>query len=165
MPPRCTPALLLLLAACATKPAAAPAPTTRTVAAPVDQVRDRVAAALRELGLTPEPTRDGLRAVATGEVTEAWADCPPLAVRSYQPPLGHLRRNRPRHDAPSDLVPPGVRQASVSVSLARDASGTRVSLDPAFSATYQDTSMRQPVERGCTSTGVLEGRLLGAAAG
>ena len=49
--------VFLLLAACSTTSTAPPVPTTRTVAAPVGQVRDRLEAAIRDLGLTARPAR------------------------------------------------------------------------------------------------------------
>ena len=58
---RHAPAALLLLAACATTSTAPPVPTTRTVAAPVGQVRDRLEAAIRDLGLTPSRRRAASR--------------------------------------------------------------------------------------------------------
>jgi hypothetical protein len=147
------PAVLLLLAACATT-SAPPVPTTRTVAAPEGQVRDRIAAALRDLGLPPEPTRSGVQAVARGSASRDWADCRLALISSYQD-------DAPRHQWES----PGARQARIEVSLAPAGSGTRVSVEPRFSATYRDPFRNLPVERGCASTGALERRLLDAAGG
>jgi hypothetical protein len=149
---RYAPAALLLLAACATTPAAPPVPTTRTVTAPVGQVRDRVEAAIRQLGLTPEPTGNGVQAATRGGASQDWADCRPTLIEYHQDPV-------PR----SAWVDPGAREATVTVSLAPEGSGTRVSVNPEFSATYRDPFRNTPVQRPCASTGALEGRLLAAA--
>ena len=150
---RYAPALLLLLAACAT--AQAPqAPTSRTVVAPVSQVRDRVAAAIRDLGLSPQPTPTGVQAVAEGGAPQDWASC--------QPQLVYDRQSSPPR---STWVSPDAREAAVTVSLASEGQGTRVSVDPTFTATYLNPYRNTPVQHPCTSTGTLESRLLAAAAG
>ena len=147
---RYAPAALLLLAACATAPAATPIPTTRTVAAPVDQVRQRVVTAIRDLGFTPETTPTGVEAVARGSASPDWADCRRVLI-SYDQDDGPPR---------SSWQSPQARQARIAVSVTPDGQGTRVSVDPRFSATYRDPYRNFPVERGCASTGVLESRLL-----
>ena len=63
----------------------------------------------------------------------------------------------------SAWVEPGAREAGVAVSLAPEGDGTRVSVNPEFSATYRDPFRNTPVQLRCPSTGVLEGRLLAAA--
>lgn len=153
MRPVYAPAVLLLLAACATTPAPQ-VTTSRTVAAPADAVRDRIAAAIRDLGLSPQPTPTGVQAVVEGGAPQDWASCRPRLIydRQISPPR-------------SAWVNPGAREAAVAVSLAPEGSGTRVTVDPKFSATYVDPYRNTPVQRGCTSTGALESRLLDAAAG
>ena len=150
---RYAPAALLLLAACATAPAATPIPTTRTVAAPVDQVRQRVVTAIRDLGFTPETTPTGVEAVARGSASPDWADCRRVLI-SYNQDDGPPR---------SSWQSPQARQARIAVSVTPEGQGTRVNVSPQFSATYRDPFRNTPVQRGCASTGVLESRLLGAA--
>ena len=145
------PAALVLLAACAGTPASQ-VPTSRTVAAPVGQVRDRVAAAIRDLGLTAQPTSSGVKAVVEGGAAQDWAGC--------QPQLIYYRQDSPPRSA---WVNPDAREAVVTVSLAPEGSGTRVSVDPRFTATSTDRFRNTPVQRPCTSTGALESRLLAAA--
>lgn len=149
---RYAPAALLLLAACATAPATPTVPTTRTVAAPVDQVRQKVVTAVRDSGLMPETTPTGVLAVARGSASPDWADCR-LALFSWDQDDGPPR---------SSWQSPQARQARVAVSLTPEGQGTRVSVSPQFSATYSDPYRSLPVEQGCISTGALESRLLGA---
>ena len=151
---RYAPAAFLLLAACAAASTAPPVATTRTVAAPVGQVRDRLEAAIRDLGLTSRPTRSGIEAFTRGGASQDWAGCE-RALISYSQDRG-MR---------SAWVEPGAREARVAVSLAPEGDGTRVSVDPEFSATYRDPFRNTPVQLRCPSTGVLEGRLLAAAGG
>src|ERR687884_12648 len=98
---RYAPAVLLLLAACATTPAPQ-VPTSRTVAGPVDQVRDRVAAAIRDLGLSPQPTQTGVQAAVEGGAPQEWASC--------QPQLIYYRQDSPPRSA---WVNPDAREATV----------------------------------------------------
>src|SRR3954447_9677662 len=144
--------LLLLLAACAATSTAPPVATTRTMAAPVGQVRDRLEAAIRDLGLTPQPTQSGIEALTRGGAARDWAGCKRVLISYYQD-----------RGARSTWVDPGAREARVTVSLATEGDGTRVSVDPEFSATYRDPFRNTPVQLRCPSTGVLEGRLLAAA--
>jgi hypothetical protein len=65
----------------------------------------------------------------------------------------------------SAWVDPGAREARVTVSLAPEGDGTRVSVDPEFSATYRDPFRNTPVQLHCPSTGALEGQLLAAVGG
>ena len=149
---RYAPAALLLLAACATTPTAPPVPATRTVAAPVDQVRQKVVTAIRDLGLTPETTPTGIEATARGSASPDWADCRRVLI-SYNQDEGPPR---------SSWQSPQARQARIAVSVTPEGQGTRVSVSPQFSATYRDPYRNWPVERGCASTGALESRLLNA---
>src|SRR4051794_16472559 len=146
------PAALLLLAACVTTSTAPPVPTTRTVAAPVGQVRDRLEAAIRDLGLMARPTRSGIEAFTRGGTSQDWAGCKRALISYYQD-----------RGARSTWVDPGTREARVTVSLATEGDGTRVSVDPEFLATYRDPFRNTPVQLRCPSTGVLEGPLLAAA--
>jgi len=149
---RYAPAALLLLAACATVPAAPPVPTTKTVAAPVDQVRQSVVTAVSNLGLAPETTPTGVLATARGSASSDWADCR-LTLITWDQDDGPPR---------SSWQSPQARQARVAVTLAPEGQGTRVSVSPQFSATYRDPYRNFPVEHACASTGVLESRLLAA---
>ena len=144
---RYAPAALLLLAACATTPTAPPVPTTRTVAAPVDQVRQKVVTAIRDLGLTPETTPTGIEATARGSASPDWADCRRVLI-SYNQDEGPPR---------SSWQSPQARQARVAVTLTPEGQGTQVSVRPQFSATYRDPYRNFPVEHGCASTGVADG--------
>jgi len=151
---RYAPAAFLLLTACAATSTAPPVATTRTLAAPVGQVRDRLEAAIRDLGLTSRPTQSGIEAFTRGGAARDWAGCE-RALISYSQDRG-MR---------SAWVEPGAREARVAVSLAPEGDGTRVSVNPEFSATYRDPFRNTPVQLRCPSTGVLEGRLLAAAGG
>lgn len=140
-----------LLAGCA----AAPPESARAVAAPPAAVAGRVAGALADLRLVPRPAAAGRGGVtaAIANVPTAWAECRPMLVGDS--------------DDRFRMVTAGARHGSVAVSVeAAPASGeTRVRVSPSFAATYRNTINGTSFDARCESTGVLERRLLAAAAG
>jgi hypothetical protein len=144
----------VLLAACATAPPTPPPPSGTTVAAPADEVRDRIERAMRELGLAPEATPGGLRAGFRGGTADRWSACPRLLVEDRT-------EGFPR----SDWASPQAREGAVTVGLSPAGEQTIVTVSGRFEATYTDRFRNLPVSGRCGSTGELERALLGAAAG
>ena len=140
---------LLCLAACATR---APVETNRAVSGDPRTVRGRVAAELARLGLSGGPAGDGgaLRASTAG-APEGWASCPPVLVGG-----GDVGRRMATADR---------EQAQVTVGFVPVASGTQVSVQAGFAASYRNPISGYAFERSCRSNGVLEQRILAAAAG
>ena len=58
----------------------------------------------------------------------------------------------------------GQRRASVRIDLASGDSGTAVTVVATFAASYRNSSSGYSFERACRSKGVMEARLLDAAA-
>jgi hypothetical protein len=141
---------LLCLAACATQ---APVETDRAVAGDPATVRGRVAAELTRLGLSGSGSADdgaALRA-STANAPGDWASCPPTLVGSG--------------DDGRRLATADREQAQVTVGFVPVASGTRVSVQARFAASYRNPISGYAFERNCRSNGVLERRILAAAAG
>ena len=142
-------AVLLGLAACA-----GPAETRRTVPADLADVRGRVVADLARLGFGPASTS----ASGGGSVVEAtmaavpdeWASCGPALVGS-----------EPRRMATAETERGAVRVELTPVG----GGGTEVDVAAAFTGGYRHPSTTYRFERVCRSHGVLEARLLTAAAG
>ena len=146
---RLTAAVLLGLAACA-----GPVETRRTVPADLADVRSRVMAELARLGFGPALTS----ASGGGSVVEApvaavpdeWASCGPALVGS-----------EPRRMATAETERGAVRVELTPVG----GGGTEVDVAAAFTGGYRHPSTTYRFERACRSNGVLEARLLAAAAG
>jgi hypothetical protein len=140
---------LLCLAACATR---APVETSRVVAGDPATVRSRVAAELARLDLSHDSAGDGaaLRA-STATAPGDWASCPPTLVGGGDDSRRLATANR--------------EQAEVTVELAPAPSGTEVSVQARFTGSYRNPISGYAFERSCRSNGVLEQRILTAAAG
>ncbi len=146
--------LLLLAVSCATRPPPPPVPTARTVPGSPAEVRARVEAAARRLGLDVSPEPSGLRAESRSAQAE-WAGCDPILVY-----------DRDSETQRSGWASPGARSATVNVSLAPAApAGTQVTVAARFAATYTNRYVNLPVIAGCDSAGVIERALLDAAGG
>jgi hypothetical protein len=139
-------AVLLGLAACA-----GPVETRRTVPAGLADARSRVVAELARLGFGPASTSgDGSVVEATvAAVPDEWASCGPALVGS-----------EPRRMATAETEGGAVR---VELTPA-GGGGTEVDVAAAFTGGYRHPSTTYRFERACRSNGVLEARLLTAAA-
>ena len=144
-----TAATVLALAACAT----APIETARTVPGDPAAVRVRLEAELSRLGfrLASGSPDTSLEATADAAAVD-WAACTPVLVSSD----GDETKRR--------MATARRRWASVQISLAPADGGTAVSVDANFGASYRNPVNTYRFERDCRSKGVVEARLLGAAA-
>ena len=135
------------------QPSGVPRPVTATVAAPVADVRERVARAMREAGLQPETTPAGLRAEVRGAARPEWAACRRLLVTDYS--TEYVR---------SDWAEPEARDLEVTVAeRLGGGGGSEVTVAAVTVATYRDVYRNLPVRAPCASTGVLERQLLAGA--
>lgn len=141
---------LLLAAGCATT-LPPPVETRREVAAGPDVAMAAMQAALDGLGFAP--AEDGVRLRAAAP--EPWADCATVTVRGASGDDGNGRR---------DFARPQTRRALVAAGAVPAGDGSIATVDARFSATYLDRYVNLPFTRGCRSQGVLEQRLLDAAA-
>ena len=142
-------AFIALLAGCA----GAPPPTDRTVPNDASTVRDRVVDELRALGLGPSVGSDGVISARTGNAPTEWASCSPALV------------GRGGDHNSKRLVSVRSRQAVIRVALAPAGAATRVDVMVTFTASYDNPETATGFERACRSRGVVEARLLAAAAG
>ena len=140
-------AVLLGLAACA-----GPVETRRTVPADLADVRSRVMAELARLGFGPASTSGGGSVVeaTVAAVPDEWASCGPALVGS-----------EPRRMATAETERGAVRVELTPVG----GGGTEVEVAAAFTGGYRHPSTTYRFERVCRSHGVVEARLLAAAAG
>jgi hypothetical protein len=150
-------ALALLLAAtglagCGGAPAP-PVETRRLVAAPPAVAAERVQAALDGLGFAPAGP-DGRRERASAP--DDWAYCPIVITRGGS--------GGDDGSGQRDFARPQTRRAEVRVDVLPAGEGSMVSVAADFAATYHHRYRNLPFTEGCQSLGVLEGRLLDAAA-
>ena len=142
-----TAAAVVALAACAT----APIETARTVPGDPAAVRARLEAELTRLGfrLASGSPDTSLEATADAAAVD-WAACTPVLVSA-----GDDRRR---------MASAGRRQARVRIDLVSRDRGTAVTVVTSFVASYRNTSSGYSFERACRSKGVVEARLVEAAA-
>lgn len=138
----------LILCACTRLPAE----THRLVPGGTDDVQRRIAAEMSTLGLVVT-TDDG---VITGRAEHApgdWATCGPALVG----------RGGGEHSS-RRLVSVSSRQATVRVTIGAAGPATRVEVRAAFSASYVNPERGGIFDRPCRSQGLIEARILEAAA-
>ena len=123
--------------------------TTTVVAGETATARERVAQAFDGLGLTAS-TPDATRFTGRFDATSDWAFCRPIVVE-----IGD-------HDRLVDMASGRVR---VEVRYSEVAAGTRVTIEPGFTATYTPRGLGRSFERRCNTYGVLEQEALAAIAG
>ena len=139
--------VLLLVAACATSTIE----TARTVPGDPAAVHVRLEVELSQLGFRPASGGPGTSLEATaGTAAVDWAACPPVLVSA-----GDDRRR---------MASAGQRRASVRIDLAPGDGGTAVVVVAKFAASYRNPVSSYSFERACRSKGVVETRLLDAAA-
>lgn len=154
--PLLTVPLLLAAASCATMPPRPPIPTTRTVAGPPAEVRARVEAAMRGLGLSPEATGPTAFRAESRAARAEWAECDAILTYDFEGDGGSRR---------SGWAYPGARGAVVTAAFDPAEGGTRVDVSTRFAATYTNRFVNLPTTAACESNGVVEAALLGAAGG
>jgi hypothetical protein len=141
-------AALLGLAACVAGP---PVPSDREVAGDPAEIRRRIEAELARLGLAPAAGGAGvLEAHRTG-APAAWAGCAPVLLGD-----GDDRYRMATADT---------RAATVRVTLAPAPAGTRAAVAVRATGSYRNPFTTYRVDRPCSSTGLVESRLLAAAGG
>lgn len=145
------------LAACAATEPPPGVQSTRIVAASPEAAGGRVEAALRGLGFTTSGLAGGGAPTVRGELGSgfdpAWARCPGIWTND---PFSDLGRSR--------FVQAGGRRTVVVVRTSRLPQGTSVEVDARTLGLYTHAFTGQTIESPCDSTGLLEGRLLDAAA-
>jgi hypothetical protein len=146
-------AVLLGLAACA-----GPVETRRTVPADLAEVRGRIVAELARLGFGPaSASASGGRSVieaAAARAPDEWASCGPTFVDVGGP-----------DDAPR-MATAEAERGAVRVELTpTGGGGTEVDVTAAFTGSYRNPNTTYRFEQACRSYGVVEARLLAAAAG
>jgi type IV pilus biogenesis protein CpaD/CtpE len=146
-------AVLLGLAACA-----GPVETRRTVPADLADVRGRIVAELARLGFGPaSASASGGRSVieaAAARAPDEWASCGPTFVDVGGP------------DESPRMATAEAERGAVRVELTPvGGGGTEVDVTAAFTGGYRNPNTTYRFERVCRSNGVLEARLLAAAAG
>jgi hypothetical protein len=109
-------------------------------------------AELRRLGLAPVGGEEGVVVTTSRSAVPAgWASCAPIIVGQDGPE----RR----------MVTVESRHGTVRATLTPAGRGTRVDVAADFTGTYRNPITTYRREEPCRSTGVLESRLLAAAAG
>jgi hypothetical protein len=140
-------AMVLALAACAT----GTIETARTVPGDPAAVRARLEAELSRLGFRPVSGGSDTSLEATdGTAPVDWAACTPVLVGGG--------------DNGTRMASAGQRRASMRIDLTPGDGGTAVIVAAEFAANYRNTHRGYSFERACRSKGVVEARLLEAAA-
>jgi hypothetical protein len=140
-------ATVLALAACAT----GPIETARTIPGDPAAVRVRLEAELSRLGFQPASRSPSTSLEATAATAAVdWAACTPVLVGGG--------------DNGTRMATAGQRRASVRIDLTLGDGGTAVVVAANFEASYRNPRSGYSFERACRSKGVVEARLLDAAA-
>jgi hypothetical protein len=152
---RLTAAALLGLAACTD-----PVETRRAVPGDAAEVQGRIVAELVRLGFGPaSASASGGGSVieaAAAPASDEWASCGPVLV-------GGGGSDKARRMATAETERGAVRVELTPVG--GGGGGTEVDVAAAFTGGYRHPSTTYRFERACRSNGVLEARLLAAAAG
>ena len=142
-----TSAALLVLAGCAT----GRVESDRTVKAAPEIAEGRITAELGRLGFRRTGGSAGVIDAISDRSNLDWSSCPPVLVSA-----GDDRRV---------IASPRSRSASVEIAIGGAVASTTVSVTTRFVARYLNPTRGETFVRDCRSTGVLERRLLDAAAG
>ena len=141
-----------LLAGCAAPaPGGGPVETTRVIAAEPATVRERMDRAVLGLGFVPggpSPDAPYLRS----SVPSDWADCPNVVISG------------PDDSSQRDWARPAAQSGEVRLGAVPDQGGTRAQVIAQFRASYLQRYRGTSFTRACTSTGLLERRILDDAA-
>ncbi|MFO1047564.1 MAG: hypothetical protein U1E52_06665 [Geminicoccaceae bacterium] len=140
--------MLLPLGACVGPPPG----TRRAVQGEAEAVRQRIAAAMTALGLVVT-NQDGLLTGRSSQAPVEWAACGSALVG----------RGGGEHST-QRLVSVSTRSAEVQVTVTPTGEAAAVEVRADFSASYVNPDRGGRFERPCRSKGVLETRLLDAAA-
>jgi hypothetical protein len=129
-----------------------PIESVREVAAAPATVAERVTAGFQRLGLDePRDAGGGTLSTRLGHVRTDWARCRARLVSSG--------------DGSRRMATAGRRFGEVAVSLAPVPAGTRVEVETKYTGVYRNTATGYTFQTPCESTGVIENRLVAAAAG